>query len=308
MSGVIDKLRELRNKQLGMDDLDVKEYHDALDDAIKRLEVLDSVTAVATEWRDKEGHDSCWYYPELFAKFLTTLGLDPKPAHSLPRAEFEVGCRRYADELYGKGPDGDLREKFAALVHDQWSGWMKYLFGLCQGTKWLAGPQVAIPEAAEERWRRQMSTPYGQLPEEEKKSDRELAGKFIELIESYATRFRIRGEEKLPQIQQDLISWTDASFFCGYYRKRNQDQARLLIELTEENTKLRGRLDGTIKPSVFVQDAMSMARDIETCPGDDGFSEYPVCNKCGMKASWHKSTAYLEKLLTLLKQDLKESL
>lgn len=73
----------------------------------------------------------------------------------------------------------NLRESLAALAHEQWSGWMTYMFRKCisndDGT-------VTIPAWAVERWQRQMSTPYSQLPESERESDRRQADKVLAIV------------------------------------------------------------------------------------------------------------------------------
>lgn len=75
--------------------------------------------------------------------------------------------------------EANKREALAALCHEQWSGWMQYLFSKCE----FGGDQVQIPSWAVERWQRQMTTPYAKLSEEEKNSDRKEADKFIKLLE-----------------------------------------------------------------------------------------------------------------------------
>lgn len=81
-----------------------------------------------------------------------------------------------------------LREKLAALAHNQWSGWMKYLFEKCEDMEYR-GPGVServcvIPAWAVERWKRQLGTPYDALPEEEKESDRKEADRVLEVVGS----------------------------------------------------------------------------------------------------------------------------
>jgi hypothetical protein len=82
-----------------------------------------------------------------------------------------------------------LREALADLAHEQWSGWMKYLFskgyfrnmeldGIVQCV-WI------MPSALRERWERQMNTDYEQLPEEEKDSDRAEADRVIKVVKEY---------------------------------------------------------------------------------------------------------------------------
>jgi len=66
-------------------------------------------------------------------------------------------------------------EVLADFFHSIWSDWMKYQFRECKelDEQWL------MPAWAVERWKRQMNTPYSELPEEEKKSDRALAIRLI---------------------------------------------------------------------------------------------------------------------------------
>jgi hypothetical protein len=68
-----------------------------------------------------------------------------------------------------------LREKLAELAHNQWVGWMEYLFSK---SKQVDGC-VVIPAWANERWHRQVATRYADLSEEEKDSDRSEADKFL---------------------------------------------------------------------------------------------------------------------------------
>jgi uncharacterized protein (DUF433 family) len=73
-----------------------------------------------------------------------------------------------------------LREQLAALCHEQWSGWMRYLFENCS----------LIPEAFAIRWKRQMNTPYAELSEAEKESDRKEADRFLSLLQQPVTSER----------------------------------------------------------------------------------------------------------------------
>lgn len=86
----------------------------------------------------------------------------------------------------------ELRELLAKFIHDDlWAHWEKY-----KATKELGRTYVAGGGEAKEmhvhylrddydRWKRQMNTLYEDLPEEEKKSDRELADKLIKLMDTY---------------------------------------------------------------------------------------------------------------------------
>ncbi len=70
----------------------------------------------------------------------------------------------------------DLREELAKFAHESWSGWMGYLFSKC-----IENPDgtVTVPKRLGDRWRRQVATAYGELPESEKASDREEADKIL---------------------------------------------------------------------------------------------------------------------------------
>jgi hypothetical protein len=72
-----------------------------------------------------------------------------------------------------------LSESLAAYAHDAWAGWMCWLFAKSylneDGT-------VTIPASLVERWVRQATTPYADLPEAEKASDRDEADKMLVII------------------------------------------------------------------------------------------------------------------------------
>lgn len=74
----------------------------------------------------------------------------------------------------------ELIEKLANYAHAAWSGWMDYMFGKSQKNK---NGTITIPKWAVERWGRQARTEYLNLPEEEKKSDREEAEKMLNIVQ-----------------------------------------------------------------------------------------------------------------------------
>lgn len=75
-----------------------------------------------------------------------------------------------------------ILEDFSNFAHEQWSGWMEYLF-----SKSIKKPNgtVVIPKWAVDRWEHQMSTKYKDLREDEKNSDRREASKMIELVKKW---------------------------------------------------------------------------------------------------------------------------
>ena len=70
-----------------------------------------------------------------------------------------------------------VREKIAAVQHAIWSHWMKYLFSQCLSV--IDGGNMIIPADKARRWKRQMNTPYSELTEKERDSDREQVDKVL---------------------------------------------------------------------------------------------------------------------------------
>jgi hypothetical protein len=66
-----------------------------------------------------------------------------------------------------------IRDRLAALEHEQWAHWTGYLL------------DHLTPENVE-RWRKQIDTPYEHLSEAEKQSDREWADRVLELLRASA--------------------------------------------------------------------------------------------------------------------------
>jgi hypothetical protein len=74
-----------------------------------------------------------------------------------------------------------IKEDLADVSHEIWSHWMRYLFSRCEDDD--LGMVIDWPDA--EHWKRQMNTPYDELTEKEKKSDREQADKILKVIFKY---------------------------------------------------------------------------------------------------------------------------
>lgn len=76
----------------------------------------------------------------------------------------------------------DLFEQLAAIEHERWAHWQKYLHQKC-----IRHPDgsLTIPSELVKKWERQISTAYAQLSDEEKESDREQVQRYLPLIEDY---------------------------------------------------------------------------------------------------------------------------
>jgi hypothetical protein len=76
----------------------------------------------------------------------------------------------------------ELIEQLAEKEHGSWSHWMKYLFSQCVGN---SDGSMTIPTALVERWQGQVETPYANLSEREKQSDRNRVNLILPIIEKY---------------------------------------------------------------------------------------------------------------------------
>lgn len=80
----------------------------------------------------------------------------------------------------------ELIEALADYAHVAWAGWKEYEFRLCreamESGEPLAPGYLVIPANLVSRWTRQMNTPYADLPENEKESDRVEARKMLDIF------------------------------------------------------------------------------------------------------------------------------
>jgi len=79
-------------------------------------------------------------------------------------------------------------EKGANLEHERWARWQKHMFGKGIVIKYPSIPNfdegdMIIPAELTNRWFRQIDTPYSELSEPEKESDRKETRSYIPLLE-----------------------------------------------------------------------------------------------------------------------------
>jgi hypothetical protein len=86
-------------------------------------------------------------------------------------------------------PFEPLVEELAALEHQRWVHWQKYVHG--KGQRQPDG-SILLPADLVARWERQINTQYGDLTAEEKESDRDQVRKYLPLLERWLNL--VRGE------------------------------------------------------------------------------------------------------------------
>jgi hypothetical protein len=74
----------------------------------------------------------------------------------------------------------DLMETLAAIEHERWSRWQRYLHGKC--SSFGADDSLVIPGDLVKRWEAQVNTAYSNLPEAQKESDGDQVRQYLSVI------------------------------------------------------------------------------------------------------------------------------
>lgn len=82
-------------------------------------------------------------------------------------------------------PNNDeLREQLAAIEHERWADWQRYMHSLCSKLgDFDTDYALVIPSKSVSHWERQIDTPYAELSEKEKDSDREQVDRYWSIVE-----------------------------------------------------------------------------------------------------------------------------
>jgi hypothetical protein len=76
---------------------------------------------------------------------------------------------------------GGLIEQLAAVEHERWSHWQRYVHSKC-----IRQPDgsLLLPADLVARWEKQIDMKYAELDDQERESDREQVRKYLPLIAS----------------------------------------------------------------------------------------------------------------------------
>lgn len=145
------------------------------------------------------------------------------------------GCR--CAECVPAKTDEALLEQLAAIEHERWSGWMRYLF--TQGEDGRDG-RFNINAASVARWRRQTETDYTNLSEPEKESDRKEARKSLAVMESALASERARADaagREVEALRERLSDDEVRDGFAAHYNIQDVDEIIASIRAAREKTK-----------------------------------------------------------------------
>lgn len=134
-----------------------------------------------------------------------------------------------SDERLSDERLSNLLERLAAIEHERWAGWMAYQAEHCNLIG-IEGQDIhKSGEPFAERWARQAATPYAQLTEAEKESDRIEARKGLALYLAEIDRLRTRNAEleavlrevewSGPVIEDDDGIGSPSCPWCGWVRR-----------------------------------------------------------------------------------------
>lgn len=70
-------------------------------------------------------------------------------------------------------------ERLAAIEHERWAHWQQYVHDQCERQD---DGSLVIPAELAARWQTQIETPYQELSEREKDSDREQVHKYLPAV------------------------------------------------------------------------------------------------------------------------------
>jgi hypothetical protein len=96
----------------------------------------------------------------------------------------------------------EMIEKMASIEHERWAKWQKYMHSHVYDSSQSINPHLkVIPTELYNRWERQINTPYEQLSEKEKESDREQVRPYFELISNLKKSIR----EEIEKVEAPIF-------------------------------------------------------------------------------------------------------
>ena len=118
--------------------------------------------------------------------------MTPKSKRNLPDTS------NNKDEL-----DAELIEKLAAIEHERWAMWQRYLHSRLH----VFPNQILMMHDDYKRWEGQIATPYTDLSEAEKQSDRDQVMRYMPLLATHIEK------ERLEAALEEAKWWKDTQHF-----------------------------------------------------------------------------------------------
>ena len=99
----------------------------------------------------------------------------------------------------------EMIEKLAAIEHERWANWQKYVFSKCEV---LIDGSTMIPRWAVDQWTRQIETPYEKLTEAEKDSDRREVNRYFPFLRQEIRQAKIETCNQIEVVVRGISDMT----------------------------------------------------------------------------------------------------
>lgn len=132
-------------------------------------------------------------------------------------------------------------EKCAQIEHIRWAKWQNYLYSFMTWNNLIGA--WTLPHDKKEYWQQQINTPYQQLSESEKESDRREVRSYMPLVSHAVEEARLKGFE------EGLVS-SESSHTRSYEHGREQG-------CTEERERARKMIEGILKSAQALANAQN---------------------------------------------------
>lgn len=83
------------------------------------------------------------------------------------------------EELRERLGSEQVLQRLAAIEHERWAHWQRYVHDRCERRK---DGSLVIPAELAARWEAQIETPYEDLTDDEQQSDREQVARYLPAI------------------------------------------------------------------------------------------------------------------------------
>ena len=122
----------------------------------------------------------------------------------------------------------NLLEDLAELEHKQWAHWTKYMLNRLEQLEMKEDANDPYKvQRQQENWKRQIATPYSELTEKEKDSDRSWASKSLEITAKQIDAILEEMEKRANFFFNDATDLANKEYERGFFDGIHNARAKL---------------------------------------------------------------------------------
>ena len=122
----------------------------------------------------------------------------------------------------------NLLEDLAELEHKQWAHWTKYMLNRLEQLEMKEDANDPYKvQRQQENWKRQIATPYSELTEKEKDSDRSWASKSLEITAKQLDAILEEMEKRANFFYKDATDLANKTYERGFYDGIHNARAKI---------------------------------------------------------------------------------